>query len=127
MTYDHIASALTKNRISQLIKRAPADANSPEKLAKLTGISLDVINQMDAGKLEPTLNMAYKLAAAFGIPVENVFADVQKATLKRGAGALKADDAARQHRAHRVTKNDAQDCRRRCAECRSNTELTLAE
>lgn len=78
MLYDHIVSQLPARRISELFERAPIDANSPEKLSKLTGISLDAIKQMEEGELEPTLNMAYKLAAAFRIPLENLFADEQK-------------------------------------------------
>lgn len=84
MLYDHIASVLPSQRISELIRRAPTDANSPEKLAALTGISLDAIKQMEEGKLEPTLNMAYKLSAAFQIPLENLFSDDQKVSLKAG-------------------------------------------
>jgi DNA-binding XRE family transcriptional regulator len=86
MLYDHIASVLPANRISQLIRRAPADADSPEKLSALTGIPMDSIKQMEEGKLEPTLNMAYKLAAAFQIPLENLFADDQKVTTSLEAG-----------------------------------------
>jgi len=87
MLYDHIASVLPANRISELIKRAPLDASSHEKLAALTGISADAIRQMEAGKLEPTLNMAYKLAAAFHIPLANLFADDQKVSLSCAPGA----------------------------------------
>ncbi|MFC5050532.1 helix-turn-helix transcriptional regulator [Rubritalea spongiae] len=78
MTYDHIVSKMPANRISELLKRAPIDAESPEKLSELTGISLENIKLIEAGKLEPTLNMAYKLSAAFRIPLENLYADEQK-------------------------------------------------
>ena len=80
MLYDHIVSRFPSKRILQLFKRAPADANSPEKLAKLTGISLDNIKLLQEGKMEPTLHMAYKLAAAFQIPLESLYADDQKVT-----------------------------------------------
>jgi DNA-binding XRE family transcriptional regulator len=78
MIYDHVANTFHAKRLSQLIGRAPVDANSPEKLSKLTGISLENIKLLEAGKIEPTLNMAYKLAAAFRIPLENLYADDQE-------------------------------------------------
>jgi len=80
MTYDHIVSNLQAKRISQLFERAPKDANDPKKLSELTGISLEDIKLMDEGKLDPTLNMAYKLASAFSIPLENLYSDDQKIT-----------------------------------------------
>lgn len=82
MIYDHICDTFRAKRLSQLIERAPKDANSPEKLSKLTGISLENLKLMDAGKLEPTLNMSYKLAAAFRIPLESLCGDEQKVTTK---------------------------------------------
>jgi len=82
MLYNHITSTFPANRISQLIKRAPTDADTPEKLAELTGIPVDAIKQMEEGNLEPTLNMAYKLAAAFRIPLETLFSDDQKVSTR---------------------------------------------
>lgn len=81
MLYDHIVSKFPARRISELFKKAPIDANDPKKLSKLTGISLEDIKLMEAGELDPTLNMAYKLAAAFRIPLETLFSDDQKITL----------------------------------------------
>lgn len=80
MLYDHIISKFPANRVSELLNRAPMDANDPTKLSLLTGISVTDIALMDSGELEPTLNMAYKLAAAFRIPIENMFADQQDIT-----------------------------------------------
>lgn len=81
MLYDHIVSKLPKGRISEIFKRAPIDANDPKKLSKITGISLEDIRLMEVGELEPTLNMAFKLAAAFQIPLDTLFADDQKIQL----------------------------------------------
>ncbi|HEV7302453.1 MAG TPA: helix-turn-helix transcriptional regulator [Tepidisphaeraceae bacterium] len=75
MTYDHITSSFGPKRISELLKRAPSDANTPEKLAELTGVPVDTITLMEKGDYEPTVHVACKLAAAFQVPLENLFVD----------------------------------------------------
>lgn len=75
MTYTHVQSDFRPRRISELLEQAPPDANTREGLAKLIGVSTETINQMEQEGFEPTLNMAYKLAAAFQIPLENLFTD----------------------------------------------------
>ena len=80
MIYDHIVSHFHSNRISELLEQAPRDANSREKLAELVGVSMKTIKKMEEGRYEPTLNMAYKLAAAFQVPLENLFTDKPEIT-----------------------------------------------
>jgi putative transcriptional regulator len=75
MLYDHIASFFNPNRLQELLKSAPDDANSREKLAKLVGCSLGTLNAIEKGVYEPPLQLAYKLAAAFKVPVESLFSD----------------------------------------------------
>jgi DNA-binding XRE family transcriptional regulator len=84
MCYDHIVSSFGPKRISELLKRAPSDANTMKKLAELTGVSIETLKQMQRGDYEPTLHMAWKLAAALQVPLENLFADGTKTTVEKG-------------------------------------------
>jgi DNA-binding XRE family transcriptional regulator len=82
MCYDHRVSSFGPKRISELLKRAPSDANTKKKLAKLTGVAIENIEQMESGNYEPTVHIACKLAAAFQVPLENLFVDNTKTTVE---------------------------------------------
>lgn len=75
MLYDHVANSFRPERFAQLMKQAPSDATSRADLAQLLGVSHETIDEIASGQYEPTLHMAYKLAAAFEVPIEMLFAD----------------------------------------------------
>jgi putative transcriptional regulator len=70
--YDHVSSILTKARIKELLKR---NNMTREDLAKLTGATPKTLDAIESGKYDPPLSIAYKLAAALNVPVEDLYAD----------------------------------------------------
>lgn len=78
MLYDHIASVFKPGRLQQLLRRAPGDANSREKLATLVGCSQETLDAIAKGKYEPPLQLAYKLSAALKVPLEYLLSDDQE-------------------------------------------------
>lgn len=46
-----------------------------EELAKQVGVSRQAVNALETGKHEPSLDLAYRIASAFGMSVEKVFAN----------------------------------------------------
>lgn len=46
-----------------------------EELAERVGVSRQAINALETERHDPSLDLAYKLAAAFALPVEQVFAN----------------------------------------------------
>ena len=44
-----------------------------EDLASAIGVSRQAINALETERHDPSLDLAYKIAAAFNVPVENVF------------------------------------------------------
>ena len=44
-----------------------------EDLAAAIGVSRQAINALETERHDPSLDLAYKIAAAFGVAVENVF------------------------------------------------------
>ena len=44
-----------------------------EDLAAAIGVSRQAINALESERHDPSLDLAYKIASAFGVPVENVF------------------------------------------------------
>lgn len=85
MLYDHIASVFKPGRLQQLLKRAPGDANSREKLARLVGCSQETLDAIAKGSYEPPLQLAYKLSAALKVPLEYLLSDDAE---YRGSGKL---------------------------------------
>lgn len=75
MIYDHLCDIFYSARLSELLANGPPDCTTREELADLLGVSQETINEMENGDYNPTLHMAYKLAAAFEIPLENLLAD----------------------------------------------------
>ena len=59
-----------KNCLNELRK---ARGLSQAELADLIEVSRQTINAVEADKYDPSLPMAYKLAAYFGVPVEDLF------------------------------------------------------
>jgi putative transcriptional regulator len=44
-----------------------------QKLAEKTGVTRQTINAIELGKYFPSLEVAFRIAAAFGRPLESVF------------------------------------------------------
>lgn len=59
-----------KNRIK--VFRATHDWTQ-EQLADAIGVSRYTINALETGRHEPSLDLALRIAARFGVPVEDVF------------------------------------------------------
>lgn len=64
-----IGSAL-KNRIKEL--RA-ARSWSQADLGDVLGVSRQTVNAIEKGRYDPSLPLAFKLAGAFGEPIEDLF------------------------------------------------------
>ena len=50
-----------------------------QELAERTGVSRQTIIAVEAGKYTPSLELAFRIAEAFGVPITEVFA-VEKST-----------------------------------------------
>lgn len=50
-----------------------ADEMTQQQLAERTGASRQTINAIEAGKYSPTLELAFKIADAFGLAISDVF------------------------------------------------------
>jgi putative transcriptional regulator len=59
-----------KSRLKLL--RAEHDMTQ-EALAERIGVSRQAINALETERHDPSLDLAYKIAAAFAVPVEQVF------------------------------------------------------
>jgi len=44
-----------------------------EELGKRLGVSRQAVNALETEKHDPSLNLAYRLSATFGLPVEEIF------------------------------------------------------
>lgn len=44
-----------------------------EQLADAIGVSRQAINALETGRHDPSLDLAFRIAAAFAVPVEQVF------------------------------------------------------
>jgi putative transcriptional regulator len=59
-----------KNKLKEL--RARNDMTQ-EDLAKKAGVSRQTINAIEKEKYDPSLSLAFKLAACFGVTIEELF------------------------------------------------------
>ncbi len=46
---------------------------SQADLAERIGVSRQAVNALETDKHDPSLGLAYRIAAAFGLPVEDIF------------------------------------------------------
>jgi putative transcriptional regulator len=60
-----------KNRIRRL--RFENGEMTQDELARLAGCTRQTINAIEAAKYGPSLELAFKIAAAFGVGIEEVF------------------------------------------------------
>jgi putative transcriptional regulator len=50
-----------------------------EEVGKLVGVSRQAVNALETEKHDPSLDLAYRIAALFGAPVEEIFANPYEA------------------------------------------------
>lgn len=59
-----------KNRLKVL----RAEHNwSQERLAQKLGVSRQTVNAIEREKYDPSLQLAFKISAVFGLPIEDIF------------------------------------------------------
>jgi len=59
-----------ENRIRELRKERGI---SQEELAKLVGVRRETIGNLEKGRYNPSLVLAWNIAKVFGVPIEEVF------------------------------------------------------
>ena len=59
------------NRIRRL--RFEHDEMTQQALAERVGVTRQTINAIELGKYSPSLEVAFRIAAVFGMPLEDVF------------------------------------------------------
>ena len=60
-----------RNRIREL--RAAHGEMTQQALADRIGVTRQTVNAIELGKYSPTLEMAFRIAAVFGVPLDDVF------------------------------------------------------
>lgn len=61
-------------RVTNRISRLRADAGmSQAELGDRIGVTRQTVNAIEAGKYSPSLEVAFKIARVFGVPLESVF------------------------------------------------------
>ena len=66
---------MRKQKIKNQIRRLRFDANemTQEELAKKAGVTRQTIIALEAQKYSPSLELAFKIAKVFNVPLEKVF------------------------------------------------------
>ena len=74
-----MATCAVRNKIRRL--RFDHNEMTQQELADRVGVTRQTINAIEQGKYSPSLEVAFRIAAAFGAPLESVFqyGDVEKA------------------------------------------------
>lgn len=69
------ASKMVKSSIQNIIRklRFLADEITQQHLADLVGVSRQTIVAIEKGNYSPTLELAFKIAKVFSLPIEEVF------------------------------------------------------
>lgn len=60
-----------RNRIREL--RAAHGDMTQQALADRVGVTRQTVNAIELGKYSPTLEMAFRIAAVFGVPLGEIF------------------------------------------------------
>jgi len=74
-----------KHRINNNIRKLRFFQNemTQQELAQKAGVTRQTIIAMEQGKYSPSLELAFRIALAFGVPLEEVFSyDVEDETTK---------------------------------------------
>jgi putative transcriptional regulator len=66
MVKPHIRNNIRKLRFNQ-------DEMTQEQLAEKVGVTRQTINAIESSKYSPTLELAFKIAQVFGVPLDEVF------------------------------------------------------
>lgn len=66
---------MNKPVVTNKIRRLRFDHNemTQQELAEQVGVSRQTINAIEAAKYSPSLELAFRIAAAFNLPLEEVF------------------------------------------------------
>lgn len=64
-------SRQVRNNIRKL--RFGSNEMTQEELAENTGVTRQTINAIESAKYSPSLELAFKIALVFGVPLEEVF------------------------------------------------------
>ncbi len=59
------------NNIRRL--RFDADEMTQQQLAQRIGVTRQTVNAIELGKYSPSLEVAFRIAAVFGVPIDEVF------------------------------------------------------
>ena len=59
-----------KNRIEEIRKERGI---RQEELAKMLGVSRQTVSSLEAGRYNPSISLAFKVARCFGMTIEEVF------------------------------------------------------
>ena len=68
---------MTKTAITNTIRKLRFERNemTQQDLADRVGVTRQTINAIELGKYSPSLEVAFRIAAAFGVRLEDVFSD----------------------------------------------------
>lgn len=66
MVKPHIRNNIRKMRFNH-------DEMTQEELAEKVGVTRQTINAIESSKYSPTLELAFKIAQVFGVPLDEVF------------------------------------------------------
>ncbi|MDB5396683.1 MAG: transcriptional regulator [Rhodospirillales bacterium] len=76
---DHSDKQGLGTTVAQNLKRLRSRSNlSLEQLAKLSGVSRAMLSQIELGRSVPSINVAFKIARAFGVPFSALLTERQK-------------------------------------------------
>lgn len=66
---------MSKYRINNNIRKLRFfnDEMTQQELAKVVGVTRQTINALEKGKYSPSLDLAFRIALAFDVPLESVF------------------------------------------------------
>ena len=66
---------MTKTAVTNKIRRLRFDNGemTQQALAELVGVTRQTVNAIELGKYSPSLEVAFRIARAFNVPLEEVF------------------------------------------------------
>ncbi len=66
---------MSRTQITNQIRRRRFDNDemTQQQLAQRVGVTRQTINAIELGKYSPSLEVAFRIAAVFGVPLEQVF------------------------------------------------------
>lgn len=78
---------MSQTTISNTIRRLRFERNemTQQDLAERVGVTRQTINAIEAGKYSPSLEVAFRIAGALGVRLEDVFSYDATATVAVGA------------------------------------------